>query len=98
MACTQGEVKPSKSAFLTSYAPLRYTPLWTPPMADQNFKLTLHPVITQCCMEALYKLGRSHQSTIDLAKTLERRRCNHREAIDPNECLKDVIGKLPHPS
>ncbi|WWC98372.1 hypothetical protein V866_005263 [Kwoniella sp. B9012] len=51
------------------------------------------PMITQCCMEALYALGKDHQQTTNLAKTFERRRCNHRTAIDGNECLKDVIGQ-----
>ncbi|WVF67823.1 hypothetical protein IAT40_002584 [Kwoniella sp. CBS 6097] len=50
------------------------------------------PMITQCCMEALYKLGKEVQRTTDLAKTFERRKCNHREALEPDECLKDVIG------
>ncbi|WVQ95412.1 hypothetical protein IAU59_002509 [Kwoniella sp. CBS 9459] len=50
------------------------------------------PMITQCCMEALYKLGKDVQRTTDLAKTFERRKCNHREALEPDECLKDVIG------
>ena len=49
--------------------------------------------MTQCCIEALYQLGRSHQPSVDLAKTFERRRCNHREAIAPDECVKDVIGQ-----
>jgi hypothetical protein len=53
----------------------------------------LTAVITQCCVEALYKLGKEHQRLIDLAKRFERRKCNHREAIEPNECLKDVIGE-----
>jgi U3 small nucleolar RNA-associated protein 23 len=53
--------------------------------------LTL-PVITQCCMEALYKLGKTQQQLVDIAKRFERRRCNHREAIDPSACLKDVVG------
>ncbi|WVQ86290.1 hypothetical protein IAT38_008458 [Cryptococcus sp. DSM 104549] len=51
------------------------------------------PMITQCCMEALYKLGKDVQRTTDLAKTFERRKCNHRTALEPDECLKDVIGQ-----
>ncbi|WRT70915.1 uncharacterized protein IL334_007914 [Kwoniella shivajii] len=51
------------------------------------------PMITQCCMEALYKMGKEHQQTTNLAKTFERRRCNHRTAIDGNDCLKDVVGQ-----
>ncbi|WWD20899.1 hypothetical protein CI109_105377 [Kwoniella shandongensis] len=50
------------------------------------------PMITQCCMEALYKLGKDVQQTTNLAKTFERRKCNHRTALEPDECLKDVIG------
>jgi U3 small nucleolar RNA-associated protein 23 len=49
-------------------------------------------VITQCCVEALYKLGPEYQKHVNTAKTFERRRCNHREPLDPDECLKDVIG------
>jgi U3 small nucleolar RNA-associated protein 23 len=49
-------------------------------------------VITQCCVEALYKLGPEFQKQVNTAKTFERRRCNHREPLDPDECLKDVIG------
>jgi U3 small nucleolar RNA-associated protein 23 len=49
-------------------------------------------VITQCCVEALYKLGTEFQKQVNTAKTFERRRCNHREPLDPDECLKDVIG------
>ncbi|KAN0063501.1 hypothetical protein ACQY0O_003948 [Thecaphora frezii] len=51
------------------------------------------PMITQCCMVALYKLGKEHQPTVDLAKQWERRKCNHREAIEPHECIKSVIGE-----
>lgn len=51
------------------------------------------PMITQCCMVALYQLGKEQQGTIDLAKSFERRKCNHREAIDAGQCIKEVIGK-----
>ncbi|WVN86075.1 uncharacterized protein L203_101233 [Cryptococcus depauperatus CBS 7841] len=50
------------------------------------------PMITQCCIEALYKLGKSVQKTINLAKSFERRKCNHRTTLEPDACLKDVIG------
>ena len=50
-------------------------------------------VITQCCIDSLYKMGKDHQPVVDIAKTFERRKCNHREAIDSDECLKDVIGE-----
>ncbi|KAH7104603.1 Fcf1-domain-containing protein, partial [Auriculariales sp. MPI-PUGE-AT-0066] len=50
------------------------------------------PMITQCCIVELYKRGRSAQPAVDLAKTFERRRCNHREAILGNDCLQQVVG------
>ncbi|TYJ51385.1 hypothetical protein B9479_008047 [Cryptococcus floricola] len=50
-------------------------------------------MITQCCMEALYKMGRDVQKTTDLAKGFERRKCNHRTALEPDKCLEDVIGQ-----
>ncbi|KAH6917215.1 PIN domain-like protein [Coprinopsis sp. MPI-PUGE-AT-0042] len=50
------------------------------------------PMITQCCIHALYLSGKSNQPAVDLAKTFERRKCNHREAINPEDCLKDVVG------
>ncbi|WWC72784.1 uncharacterized protein I206_106748 [Kwoniella pini CBS 10737] len=53
----------------------------------------IKPMITQCCMEALYALGKDQQATTNIAKTFERRRCNHRTAIDGNDCLKDMIGQ-----
>jgi len=53
----------------------------------------LTPVITQCCVEALYAMGKDVQAVTDIAKTFERRRCNHRQAIPPDECLKDVVGE-----
>ncbi|TKY89958.1 hypothetical protein EX895_001256 [Sporisorium graminicola] len=50
------------------------------------------PLITQCCMQALYALGKEHQATVTEAKAWERRLCNHREAIDPQECIKQCVG------
>lgn len=48
-------------------------------------------------MEALYKLGREHQAITDMAKNFERRRCNHRTAIEEEECIKDVVGEYANP-
>jgi U3 small nucleolar RNA-associated protein 23 len=56
---------------------------------DSPFSLT---VITQCCIVELYKAGKERQPVVDLAKTFERRMCNHREAIEGDECLKTVVG------
>ncbi|CAO1619889.1 unnamed protein product [Parajaminaea phylloscopi] len=52
-------------------------------------------MITQCCMVELYKgekEGQLQKDAVQLAKTWERRKCNHREAIDGDECLKSVVG------
>ncbi|KAG2044185.1 PIN domain-like protein [Suillus americanus] len=50
------------------------------------------PMITQCCMHELYLQGKVRQPAVDLAKTFERRKCNHREAIPGDECLSSVVG------
>ena len=49
-------------------------------------------VITQCCIHELYLKGKSHQPVTDLAKSFERRKCNHKEAIPGNDCILTVIG------
>ncbi|KAF9651513.1 hypothetical protein BDM02DRAFT_3110629 [Thelephora ganbajun] len=54
---------------------------------------TVKLMITQCCIHELYLRGKAIQSVVDLAKSFERRRCNHREAIPGDACLKDVIGE-----
>ena len=53
-------------------------------------------VMTQCSIVELYKLGPSHQRTVDLAKTFERRKCNHREAIPGEDCIKSVVGECTY--
>jgi len=50
------------------------------------------PMMTQCSIVQLYKLGPSGQRIVDVAKRFERRKCNHTEAIDGDECIKSVIG------
>ncbi|ODQ77847.1 hypothetical protein BABINDRAFT_163227 [Babjeviella inositovora NRRL Y-12698] len=49
------------------------------------------PMITQCCMQALY--DSKNQEAIEYAKTFERRRCNHppTDPIPPSECIKSVV-------
>ncbi|KAI0762909.1 PIN domain-like protein [Fomes fomentarius] len=54
---------------------------------------TVKPMITQCCIQELYLEWKTDQAPIDLAKTFERRKCNHREAILGDECLASVIGE-----
>ncbi|KAJ7630654.1 Fcf1-domain-containing protein [Roridomyces roridus] len=51
------------------------------------------PMITQCCIHELYLLGKAQQPAVDLAKTFERRKCNHREPIPGDECLTSVVGE-----
>jgi len=55
---------------------------------------TVKPMITQCCIHELYLQGKSEQPAVDLAKTFERRKCNHREAIPGDDCLADVVGEM----
>lgn len=50
------------------------------------------PMITQCCMEELYLQGIALQPAVDLAKSFERRKCNHRVGIPGDECLMSVVG------
>lgn len=48
------------------------------------------PMITQCCMEALY--ATKNQRAIDMAKRFERRRCNHfKDPKPPAECIQSVV-------
>lgn len=49
-------------------------------------------MITQCCIHELYLQGKAQQPAVDLAKTFERRKCNHREPIPGDECLSSVVG------
>ncbi|KAG8922333.1 hypothetical protein FRC01_014175 [Tulasnella sp. 417] len=50
-------------------------------------------IITQCCISELYGLGEPGQLVVDMAKTFERNRCNHREAIPAEECISSIVGK-----
>ncbi|KAJ3758830.1 PIN domain-like protein [Lentinula raphanica] len=49
------------------------------------------PMITQCCIHELY-LQRGQQPAVDLAKSFERRKCNHREPIPGDDCIASVVG------
>lgn len=55
-------------------------------------------MITQCCIHALYLQGRDSQPVVDIAKTFERRRCNHRveengKMKEESDCIAEVVGK-----
>ncbi|WFD41888.1 hypothetical protein MPSI1_000525 [Malassezia psittaci] len=60
----------------------------------------IKPMITQCCMVALYNRQKNcapdekaHiDQTIALAKQWERRKCNHREPLEPSVCIEQVVG------
>lgn len=75
----QGNVKPSE-------------PFHTPVVSFAERLTSVFSVITQCCMHELYLQGKVRQPAVDLAKTFERRKCNHREAIPGDECLSSVVG------
>lgn len=49
-------------------------------------------MITQCCMQSLYETN--NQGAIELAKSFERRRCNHppKEPETPKECIESVVN------
>lgn len=72
----QGKIKPSMLGF----------------HLGASLVLIIGLVITQCCIVELYKMGKERQPAVDLAKEFERRKCNHREAIDGSECLESVVG------
>nr|GAT49759.1 PIN domain-like protein [Mycena chlorophos] len=50
------------------------------------------PMITQCSIHELYLQGKTLQPVVDVAKSFERRKCNHREPIPGDECLASVVG------
>ena len=50
-------------------------------------------MITQCCIQRLYKAGPEGQAATDLAKSFERRKCNHWQIKDTDtECIAGVMG------
>lgn len=50
------------------------------------------PMITQCCIQALYETN--NQGAIDIAKRFERRRCNHppSKPVPPAECIESITN------
>ncbi|KZT06891.1 uncharacterized protein LAESUDRAFT_652645 [Laetiporus sulphureus 93-53] len=50
-------------------------------------------MITQCCIQELYLQAKEQQPAVDLAKTFERRKCNHRVAIPGDECIASLVGE-----
>lgn len=65
----------------------------------RTLQAEVKPMITQCCMQALYETN--NQGAIESAKQYERRRCNHnpKEPETPSDCLNSVVninGKNKH--
>ncbi|CAR27057.1 hypothetical protein ZYGR_0I03300 [Zygosaccharomyces rouxii] len=58
----------------------------------RTLQAEVKPMITQCCMQALYFT--KNQDAIELGKSFERRRCNHppKEAKPPHECIQSVVN------
>ncbi|EWC44910.1 hypothetical protein DRE_00969 [Drechslerella stenobrocha 248] len=59
---------------------------------ERTLQGKVKPMITQCCIRHLY--ATDNQPLIALAKTLERRRCNHSisdDALPSHECLLSVV-------
>lgn len=58
---------------------------------ERTIQGEIKPMITQCCIQALYKSN--DQGAIDVAKTFERRRCNHppSDPLPPIDCIKSIV-------
>lgn len=66
---------------------------------ERTLQDDVKPMITQCCISSLY--ATKNQDAIDLAKSFERRRCNHsiKDPKEPGECIIDIVdidGKNKH--
>ncbi|KAK5781194.1 rRNA-binding ribosome biosynthesis protein UTP23 PWA37_002125 [Arxiozyma heterogenica] len=59
---------------------------------SQTLQAEVKPMITQCCIQALY--ATENQNAINLAKSYERRRCNHppNDAKAPAICIESVVN------
>ena len=66
---------------------------------NRTIQAETKPMITQCCMQALYQTN--NQLAIEIAKRFERRRCNHQptKPEEPAVCIKsiaDIDGENKH--
>ena len=59
---------------------------------NQTLQAEVKPMITQCCIQALY--ATENQDAINLAKSFERRRCNHppKDPKAPAVCIESVVN------
>ncbi|KAM0746750.1 Fcf1-domain-containing protein, partial [Meredithblackwellia eburnea MCA 4105] len=53
---------------------------------------TVKPLITQCCIQALYDKGEAGQAAVELAKGFERRKCNHFKPRPQDECVTSIVA------
>ncbi|GAA5867093.1 hypothetical protein JCM3774_004392 [Rhodotorula dairenensis] len=51
------------------------------------------PMITQCCIQALYDAGEEAKDAVEVAKGFERRKCNHFKAREQDECMLAMAGE-----
>ncbi|POY71666.1 hypothetical protein BMF94_5361 [Rhodotorula taiwanensis] len=51
------------------------------------------PMITQCCIQALYDAGEEAKDAVEAAKGFERRKCNHFKARKQDECMLAMAGE-----
>ncbi|GAA5906883.1 rRNA-binding ribosome biosynthesis protein UTP23 [Sporobolomyces salmoneus] len=54
---------------------------------------TVKPMITQCCIQALYDQGEEGQAAVEMAKEFERRKCNHFKPRPEDECMTAMAGE-----
>ncbi|GAA5965639.1 hypothetical protein JCM3765_000910 [Sporobolomyces pararoseus] len=54
---------------------------------------TVKPMITQCCIQALYDQGEEGQRAVEMAKEFERRKCNHFKPRPQDECMLQMAGQ-----
>ncbi|KAL7663070.1 PIN domain-containing protein [[Candida] zeylanoides] len=63
---------------------------------NRTIQAECKPMITQCCMQALY--ATNNQDAISIAKRFERRRCNHQPTSpeEPARCIESVVNVGGH--
>lgn len=63
---------------------------------NRTIQAECKPMITQCCMQALY--ATDNQDAISIAKRFERRRCNHQPTLpeEPARCIESVVNVGGH--
>ncbi|VEU22858.1 DEKNAAC103927 [Brettanomyces naardenensis] len=61
---------------------------------DRTVQMETKLFITQCCINHLYETG--NQPAIDIAKTMEKRRCHHKETMSSYECIKSITDVGGH--